>query len=96
MMVLLAFYKGLTMWEEAPDKKLPEEVWHVTDHYENIRKKFSELKEEDIACLTYNELDPKRICNTPLNVSCIRCIRCIQYHLISFTSLFANFCCHCR
>ena len=68
MMVLRAFYKGLEMWEAAPDMKLPEEVWHVKDHYDNIRKKLSEVKEEDAACFNYKELNPKRICTTPMQV----------------------------
>lgn len=72
MMVLRAFYKGLEMWEAAPDKKLPEEVWHVKDHYDNIRKKLSEVKEEDAACFNFKELNPKRICATPMQVSSAR------------------------
>lgn len=69
MMVLRALQKGLTMWDEAPDKRLPADVWHVKDHYDNIRKKLSEVKEEDAPCFSYKELNPKRICTTPMQVS---------------------------
>ena len=69
MMVLRALQKGLTMWEEAPDKKLAKEFWHVKDHYDNIRTKLSEVKEEDAPCFNYEALNPKRICTTPMQVN---------------------------
>jgi len=69
MMVLRALHKGFTMWEEAPNKKLAEEIWHVTDHYENIRNKLKEQKVEESFCFKGNAaVDPKDIiCAYPLN-----------------------------
>jgi hypothetical protein len=82
--VLRAFYEGLKMWEESPDKKLPEEVWHVKNHYDNIRTKLKNVKEEDSFCFNFKELEPKSLCTTPFNVSFLPRwqIACGPIHLI--------------
>jgi hypothetical protein len=65
-MVLRALHAGLKMWDESPDKRLPEEVWHVTTHYENIKSKLLSLKDSEIYCLRFKELDPVH-CRAPFN-----------------------------
>ena len=58
------------MWDEAPEKKLPEDVWHVSDHYKKLRKQVQEMPEDDVPCFKWKELEPVDIlCTTPMQVS---------------------------
>lgn len=67
--MLRAIHKGLSMWEEAPEKRLPEHVWHVRDHYENLRIRLKNISKEESPCYHYDALVPKTLCEVPFNVS---------------------------
>lgn len=45
---------------------LPDEHWHITDHYENIRSKIISLDPTVGECDKLKEYLPERVCNTPL------------------------------
>jgi hypothetical protein len=67
--VLMALHEGLKMWDEAPDKKLPVDMWHVSDHYKSLRTKLQEIPKEDVPCFRWKELEPKDIlCTTAIHV----------------------------
>lgn len=46
---------------------LDQELWHVTDYYNNIRQKVKEMKEDQVLCYQIEGL-PKRVCDIPLKV----------------------------
>jgi hypothetical protein len=48
----------------SADFALPDDAWHVTDYYANIRKKFHE-KDGETACFK-SESWPSRMCSTPM------------------------------
>ena len=63
--VLRALEKGLTMWNEAVNFVIPDEAWHVTAYYENIRSKIMSLNETQGTCRDLGLL-PQRVCSTPM------------------------------
>lgn len=70
--VLRALLEGLKEWDESPDKRLPEEKWHVHDHYENIRDKFKAVPNALVAdggtyCFQWKEMAELGACETPFN-----------------------------
>ena len=68
MGVLFALKEALNQWKETPDFVLPDELWHVSDYYENIRKKVRELPHDLGDCVkAFDGRLPSRVCNTPLN-----------------------------
>jgi hypothetical protein len=49
---------------------LPDDAWHVTSYYENIRTKLRNLDPSKGACISgYNGQMPTRFCNTSIHVS---------------------------
>ena len=46
MTILQALLEGLQDWYQAPDYLLPNEDWHVTEHYKTIREKVSSKSTE--------------------------------------------------
>jgi hypothetical protein len=47
---------------------LDEDMWHVTDYYENIRSKVKNLGTDLGACHKIEGSLPARMCNTPMKV----------------------------
>jgi hypothetical protein len=47
---------------------LDEDLWHVTDYYENIRNKVRSLDESLGKCHDIKSKLPARMCNTPMKV----------------------------
>ena len=67
MGVLFALKEALTQWKETPDFALPDELWHVTSYYDNIRKKVRELTLDKGECMRdFDGVLPIRVCNTSL------------------------------
>jgi len=46
---------------------LPDEEWHMTEHYDNIRTKASSLDDNNAECNELTKFFPKRVCKIPLN-----------------------------
>ncbi|CAB9524870.1 expressed unknown protein [Seminavis robusta] len=68
--VLRALLEGLTLWDEATDKKLPVEVWHVDEHYKTLKKNLEEMPESESPCFTWKDVDPKAIlCNKVMSAA---------------------------
>lgn len=70
--VLQALQYGLNQWSEITinaGHPLPEEHWHVTDYYENIRQKVRSLGPDDGFCRELDGLLPDRVCSTPLKAA---------------------------
>lgn len=67
MMVLLAINEVLTQWKATPDFTLPDELWHVTEYYKDIRNKVRALPFDVGDCMkAYDGKIPIRVCNTTL------------------------------
>lgn len=54
---------------------LDESFWHVTEHYDNIRKKFYDVATDVGACVEDrgSKHFPARVCSTPMKVSVLFC-----------------------
>jgi len=63
--ILQALRDGLQMWKESEDYILPDDVWHVTSHYENTRAKVLAMQDDDIPCLMAPI--PQSFCRSPVN-----------------------------
>lgn len=55
-----------TFFTSIEGHPLPDEYWHITDHYENIRSKITTLESTVGECDQLKEYLPERVCNTPL------------------------------
>jgi len=65
--VLMALDKALSMWQEADNFELPNEVWHVTEYYESIRQKAMTWSDRDEAGKDCFGMDlPDRVCTVPM------------------------------
>lgn len=63
--ILRALYEAIDMWDQQPDKKLTDDMWHVTDYYENIRNKVANLDPDVGTCGDIEARLPTVFCNTP-------------------------------
>jgi hypothetical protein len=63
--VLRALSEAITMWMDAEDYALPDDAWHVTDHYNNIRSKLASLNTTSTGC--FDQPLPDGICKYPLH-----------------------------
>jgi hypothetical protein len=64
--ILSALKDALTLWKDADGYALPDEVWHVTPHYDSVRSKISEATG---ACHTqYEALGLGWACKYPVQV----------------------------
>jgi hypothetical protein len=58
---------NLTLYVTRADNyALPDDAWHVTDYYANIRKKLQENC-SDSPCFNYKDSLPTRMCSVPIN-----------------------------
>lgn len=64
--VLRALEKGLSQWSEAENYELDDELWHVSEYFDNIRTKAmsSVPKQESKDCYDMNL--PDRVCTLPI------------------------------
>ena len=65
-MILEALKDALTMWNDAKDYKLADDVWHVTSLYDNTRSKVEKLGPDVGSCNKYEDKFSKIMCNTPI------------------------------
>lgn len=63
--VLRALNKVITMWMDAEDYALPDDAWHVTDYYNNIRSKLASMNSTSTGC--FDQPLPDGICKYPLH-----------------------------
>jgi hypothetical protein len=61
---------------------LPDDAWHVSAYYENIRNKVMNLDTTLGACNQYKGSIPVRMCNTPMRV---------RHHLLCSSLVFKPF-----
>mmetsp|Transcript_24884 Transcript_24884/g.45064 ORF Transcript_24884/g.45064 Transcript_24884/m.45064 type:complete len:965 (-) Transcript_24884:82-2976(-) len=64
--ILEALGDAISTWSEVTitgGHPLPDEYWHISDYYKNIRNKLGKLDEDSGHC---HELQPSRICSTPM------------------------------
>ena len=56
----------MTVWNEANNYELPDESWHVTPLYDNIRSKVENLKPDVGSCREYESNFSSFMCNTAI------------------------------
>jgi hypothetical protein len=66
--LLEALKEALEYWNGLDDLVLPEEDWHVTAHYENIRNKVQTLDPSIGKCYSFEGDLPTRVCKYPMKV----------------------------
>jgi hypothetical protein len=66
--LLSALKEALEYWNGLDDLVVPEEDWHVTAHYENIRNKVQNLDPSIGKCYKFEGLLPTRVCKYPMQV----------------------------
>lgn len=65
-----AMQDAIDTWSEVTiveGHPLPDEYWHITDHYTNIKSKVIHLDHKVGNCDKLKEYIPERVCNLPLN-----------------------------
>lgn len=65
---LQALKDALTSWKEAEGYILPDEAWHVTEHYDKVRSNLGSMDDSAGACHLYDEDELGFICDKPLKV----------------------------
>lgn len=68
MGLLQSLQNAINIWNEnvAAGPPLPDEFWHITEYYDNIRNKVMNMK--DGSCYDFEGRLPSRMCNTPMKV----------------------------
>jgi hypothetical protein len=71
MAVLQSLQNAVNLWNDnvAGGPPLADEFWHVTEYYDNIRKKVMNMEKGVGPCYEYEGKLPGRMCNTPMKVS---------------------------
>lgn len=64
--ILRGLKEAIAQWSQAEGFALPDEAWHVTNYYENIRSKVKKLPPEFGYCFQYKGIIPTRMCSTPI------------------------------
>mmetsp|Transcript_27829 Transcript_27829/g.77976 ORF Transcript_27829/g.77976 Transcript_27829/m.77976 type:complete len:879 (+) Transcript_27829:229-2865(+) len=64
--ILQALHEALNEWSEAPNFELPDDKWHVTTHYENIREKVLAIEPENSPCYGLSAIGLERVCKLPM------------------------------
>jgi hypothetical protein len=64
--ILKALHEAITVWAEAPSYALPDDAWHVTKYYDNIRSKALSLNSTLGKCHKYSDTLPSRVCDIPM------------------------------
>ena len=69
--ILSAIYDALDMWSKVEGQILPDGAWHVSDHYDNIRTKVSNLDPSVGSCHEFPDKGslPVAVCKYPMKVS---------------------------
>ena len=69
--VLEALQAAVNIWNEGVmgGPPLDDEMWHVTEYYDNIRTKVKNLDKKLGNCYKIQGSLPTRMCNTPMKVS---------------------------
>lgn len=66
--ILEATKDALTIWYNADQHILDDNVWHVTAHYESLRKRVEDMHLEEYHCTNYVENNMAFMCKYPLKV----------------------------
>jgi hypothetical protein len=67
--ILQSLKEALTVWNEADGYELPDDAWHVTARYEEIRGKLSVMEpEESNYCPEYVKNNLSDVCKYPMKV----------------------------
>lgn len=64
--ILEATKDALNLWKETDGLLLNDEAWHMTAHYEGLRKRVEEIPLEKYHCLNYGEMN--FFCRYPMKV----------------------------
>jgi len=66
--ILEGLQSAVNIWSEGVmgGPPLEDELWHVTDYYENIRNKVKNLDKKFGSCYKLDGTLPTRLCNTPM------------------------------
>lgn len=66
--ILEGLQSAVNIWSEGVmgGPPLEDELWHVTDYYENIRNKVKNLDKKFGSCYKLEGTLPTRLCNTPM------------------------------
>ena len=76
---------------------LNDDMWHVTDYYENIRQKVKNLDKDLGDCYTIEGSLPARMCNTPMKVCTTQkkpaapCQLLLDRMVLTLTPLFVHY-----
>ena len=66
--LLTALHELLTEWSNADHYALPDDAWHVTSYYQNIRTKIRNLDPHLTGCGKFEALGLMFLCTTPMKV----------------------------
>lgn len=66
--ILQATKEALKMWYESDGHLIPDEVWHVTSHYESIRRRLAGASLEPLHCINFAENGMDFMCKYPMKV----------------------------
>lgn len=64
--ILEATQDALLLWKNAPNLKLEDTAWHMTNHYTQLRKQVQEIPLEQYHCTNFVENDMEFMCRYPL------------------------------
>jgi hypothetical protein len=97
MLLLQATHEVLVTWSQTGGQLMPDEAWHLTGYYENIRTKVMAIKPEDSPCYSLQKDFPnsgfENFCKYPMKVrtrteqqdtQCLfvySCVLCLYYTL---------------
>ena len=72
--LLSALYDALDMWSNTEGQVLPDDAWHVTSYYDNIRTKVLNLDPSVGSCYEYPDSRslPTAVCKYPMRVSYLK------------------------
>ena len=67
--VLRALHEALDVWDRQPRHRLTDEMWHMTDYYQNIKTKVRNLDPSIGNCYDIAKKLPTEFCTTTFKVS---------------------------
>ena len=67
--LLQASEEALDVWMQTENNVLPEQTWHVTDYYENMKSEIRNLDPSIGKCFNVNGTLPLGFCKYPIKVS---------------------------
>jgi len=63
--ILRALFEAIDMWDNQPDKRLADKMWHVTAYYKNIQTKVANLSPSVGNCHEIRDRLPVEFCKIP-------------------------------